>query len=72
MWIGSFKVNTALNVTFTLLLVTFILDIHFGYPIFKVIGGYVGILTAPAAWYTSAAGILNMTFQETVVPVNKS
>ena len=73
MWIGSFKINTALNVTFTLLLITFILlDIgHFGYPIFNIAGGYVGILTALAAWYTSAAGLLNIIFGETVVPTQR-
>ena len=71
MWIGSFKTNKALLVTFTLLLATFILlDIgHFGDPKFNVIGGFMGVATAIAAWYTSAAGIINTTFGKTVLPI---
>jgi uncharacterized protein len=33
------------------------------------IGGYVGVLTALVAWYTSAAGVLNGMRGRTVVPV---
>lgn len=71
MWIGSIKTNKALLITFTLLLATFILlDIgHFGDPKFNMIGGYMGVATAIAAWYTSAAGIINTTFGKTVLPL---
>ena len=31
-------------------------------------GGYVGLLTALAAWYASFAGVTNFTFQRTVLP----
>ena len=71
MWIGSFALNNGLLVTFTLLLITFILlDIgHVGNPVFNKFGGYVGLATAFAAWYCSAAGILNTVYKKTVLPI---
>jgi succinate-acetate transporter protein len=33
------------------------------------IGGYLGLVTALAAWYASAAGVLNDTVGPTVLPV---
>ena len=33
------------------------------------LGGYAGILTAFAAWYTSAAGIFNTVFGRVILPV---
>ena len=33
------------------------------------IGGYVGIATAIAAWYASAAVVINTNFGRTVLPV---
>ena len=35
------------------------------------IGGYIGILTALVAWYTSAAGVLNGLKGKAVLPVGK-
>lgn len=71
MWLGSFKTNTGLLVTFTLLLLTFILlDIgHLSNPAFNKAGGYCGILTAMTAWYVSAAGVLNTVYDRVVLPV---
>ena len=71
MWVGSIRTNKALCVTFTLLLITFIfLDLgHFGDPSWNKIGGMCGILTAFAAWYTSAAGILNTVYGKVVLPI---
>lgn len=71
MWIGSFGTNKALVVVFTLLLVTFILLTigAAGSPSSHTIGGYIGILTAIAAWYTSFAGVLNNTYGRVVLPV---
>jgi hypothetical protein len=71
MWIGTFGTNRALMVTFTLLLVTFILLTigATGNHTAHTLGGYVGILTAIAAWYTSAAGIWNTVFGRVVLPV---
>lgn len=65
MWIGSFGTNKALVIVFTLLLFTFIL-LDIGN---HVLAGYVGIVTALAAWYTSAAGIYNTVFGRVVLPV---
>jgi uncharacterized protein len=70
MWIGTFRLNRMLNITFTLLLITFVL---LDLTEFKIISGpmagYFGIATAFAAWYGSAAGILNPLFNKPVLPV---
>lgn len=71
MWLGSFGTNKALVVVFTLLLVTFILLTMgaAGSPSLHTLGGYIGILTAIAAWYTSFAGVVNNTLGRAVLPV---
>ncbi|MDD4237460.1 MAG: acetate uptake transporter [Desulfotomaculaceae bacterium] len=71
MWIGSFGTNKALVVTFTLLLLAFILLTigAAGSASAHTMGGYVGILTAIVAWYTSAAGVINNTYGRVVLPV---
>lgn len=33
------------------------------------LGGWFGLLTAALAWYTSAAGVINSTWQRTVLPL---
>lgn len=70
MWIATFKINTALLTVFTLLEITFVLlDVaEFGY-VSSVPGGLFGLMTAVAAWYTSAAGIINPIYGRTVLPV---
>lgn len=70
MWIGSFGTNKALVATFTLLLIAFILLTvgAAGSETAHTLGGYVGILTAFAAWYTSAAGIFNTVFGRVILP----
>jgi succinate-acetate transporter protein len=72
MWIGSFKVNTAVMIVFLLLASTFFLlglgDL-LGATAIGTIGGYVGLLTALAAWYASAAGVINHNYGRTVLPV---
>lgn len=71
MMLGSFRLNGALTATFVLLFLAFIfLTIGaFGTASMTTIGGYLGILTALMAWYTSAAGILNSTAGKVVLPV---
>jgi hypothetical protein len=71
MWIGTFALNKALVVVFSTLLVTFILlDIGAaGVPMAHTLGGYLGLVTAFAAWYTSAAGILNTLYGKVILPV---
>ncbi len=60
MFLGTFRVNTALVVVFGLLTLTFLaLTLaEFGVSGMGTIGGYLGIVTALAAWYTAASGIL--------------
>jgi len=66
MFVGSFKQNTALVVVFALLLVTFLLLAlgAFGAGALTTLGGWLGIVTALAAWYTALAtigqGVLNL------------
>jgi succinate-acetate transporter protein len=72
MWIGSFGVNTAVMLVFLLLATTFfVLGIGdlIGNDAIGVIGGYLGIVTAIVAWYTSAAGVINTTLGRAVLPV---
>jgi len=71
MWIGSFATNKALLTTFTLLLIAFILLTigAAGNVAAHTWGGYIGILTALVAWYTSAAGVINTVNGRVVLPV---
>jgi uncharacterized protein len=60
MFLGTLRINMALVVVFAVLFVTFLaLTIGFlaGSPGLIQFGGYLGILTALAAWYTALAGI---------------
>lgn len=61
LWIGSWFIHTAMAVTFSLLLMGFILlDLgHFGFPVMNVVAGYVLIACALSAWYMMAAIIIN-------------
>jgi len=58
MWFGTFKANLGLFMTFLLLWITFFL-LGIGLMVNSTAlfhaGGYVGILTAIAAWYTGLA-----------------
>ncbi|WP_051316944.1 acetate uptake transporter [Ectobacillus panaciterrae] len=70
MWIGTFRLNRSLNIVFGLLLATFILlDLTEFKIISGPIAGYFGIGTALAAWYASAAGILNPLYGRDVLPI---
>lgn len=72
MWIGSWGVNAALGIVFTLLLATFILlaATEFTQSMgLRQIAGWVGIVTAASAWYVSAADVLNDTYGRTILPV---
>ncbi len=72
MWIASFRVTTAVMVVFLLLALTFFLlgigELS-GSSAIGQIGGYVGLATAIAAWYASAAGVINTNFGRAVLPV---
>jgi succinate-acetate transporter protein len=72
MLIASFRTNVALITTFSLLSITFVLlalgDLTTTPELTKV-GGFVGIATAIAAWYTSFAGVVSSTFGRSILPV---
>jgi succinate-acetate transporter protein len=72
MLLASFRTNGALVVTFVLLFVTFLfLTIGELGPstTWHQIGGWTGVATAIAAWYTALAGVLRATFKRQVLPV---
>jgi succinate-acetate transporter protein len=70
MWIGTFRINLALNIVFGLLLATFILlDLTEFHVISGPIAGYFGLATAFAAWYASAAGIINPLYSKDILPI---
>ncbi len=72
MMIGSLRTNMALITVFVLLFITYVvLTIAeiLGVSGLGVLGGYLGIATALAAWYTSAAGVINSVSGKTVLPV---
>lgn len=64
MFIGTLRINMALMAVFGLLFLTFlalaVAELGGG-SIFGTIGGWLGILTAIAAWYTALSGILGRT-----------
>ncbi len=74
LWIGSMRIHGAMAITFTLLLIGFVLlDIgHFGDPIYNKIAGYELIVCALAAWYMMARIILNDLFGREVLPAGKA
>ena len=72
MTLAALKTNGAVLVVFILLTITFVLlgagnsggnagTIHWG--------GYLGVVTAIAAWYASFAQVINSTFGKTVAPL---
>ena len=74
MLIASFRVNPAVMLVFLLLTTTFfVLGIGdlLGNMLVRHIGGYVGLATAIAAWYASAADVINDTFGQTILPVGE-
>ncbi len=78
MFIASLRTSGAVALTFFLLTITFIL-LAIGMSALQggtaetnntvKLGGYVGIATAIAAWYASAAAVINSTFGRTILPV---
>jgi len=60
-WVGSLFIHKAMTITFSLLLIGFILlDLgHFGFPIMNKVAGFELILCAFSAWYMMASIIIN-------------
>ena len=71
MTIASTRVSGAVLLVFVLLTVTFVLltiGAFRGNADITKAGGWVGIVTAAAAWYASFAGVVNETFRKTIMP----
>jgi len=73
LWVGSMRLNGALALTFTLLLIGFILlDLaHFGFPNLTVVAGYELMACAAMAWYIMAHLIFADVFGRDILPVGK-
>ena len=74
MLIFSLFVNKAVFSVFLTLEITELILIigNFGSSTSAIkLGGYLGIITAATAWYTSAAGVLNGLAGRHVIPVGK-
>jgi succinate-acetate transporter protein len=72
MFIASLRTTGAIAVVFALLTATFFLlgiGDWAGVSGITKLGGWVGLITALAAWYASFAGVTNATFDRTVLPV---
>jgi uncharacterized protein len=76
MLLGSLRVNTAVFMVFLTLEITEILLVigffnlsHGGTAWWLHAGGWLGIVTAAVAWYTSAAGVMNGVAGRVVLPV---
>jgi succinate-acetate transporter protein len=71
MWIASFRTTGVLLVIFGVLLITLVfLDVGVlhGSSFWLKAGGWAGLVTAAAAWYGSATGVVNHTFARQVLP----
>jgi succinate-acetate transporter protein len=72
MFIASLRTTAAVALVFALLAVTFIVlgigNVGGNADVIKA-GGYIGIVTAVAAWYASFAVVVNSTFGRTIMPV---
>ncbi len=78
MFIASLRTTGAVALVFLLLAITFIV-LGIGNSALAggtsatnstiKLGGYIGIITAVAAWYASFAGVINSTFGRVVAPV---
>jgi len=72
MFVGTFRLNKALQVTFGLLVVLFALLIAgdlTGNASVTVTAGWEGILCGAAAFYTGIAQVLNEVYARTVMPL---
>jgi len=73
MWIPAMRIHGAMAITFTLLLIGFILlDLaHFGYPDLTKVAGYELMLCAASALYMMAHVIYAQVFGRNILPVGK-
>jgi len=73
MWFPAMKIHGAMAITFTLLLIGFILlDLaHFGFSAMTKVAGYELMLCAASALYMMAHAIFAQVFGRDVLPVGK-
>ena len=73
MFCASLRTTGAVALVFFLLAITFVLlawgDMGSGNTSIHKAGGWVGLLTAIAAWYASFAAVMNSTWGRVVLPV---
>ncbi len=72
MTVAALRVSGAVLLVFALLTATFVLLAIGKVGAHETVthwGGYLGLATAAAAWYTSCAAVVNSTFGRTVLPV---
>ena len=72
MTVAALRVNVATLLVFVFLTLTFLVlaaGEAAGAHGVAHIGGYLGLVTAVLAWYTSFAGVTNFTWKRTVIPV---
>ncbi len=73
MWIASWRVHSAMAITFFLLLLGFFLLVigHFVNPVWNIVAGYELMLCAFSAMYMMGGIIINDLAGKTVVPFGK-
>ena len=73
MWIPAMRVHGMMGLTFTLLVIGFLLlDLaHFGYPGLTVVAGYELMLCALCALYMMASIIYQQVFGRVILPLGK-
>ena len=73
LWVGSLRISKALALTFTLLLLGFILlDLaHFGYPAMAKVAGFELMACAFSAWYIMASIISKDLAGRDLLPVGE-
>lgn len=72
MMIAALRVNVAVLAVFVFLFLTFIALVIGAWAdsgVFTKVGGWLGLITAAIAWYTSFSIVVNATFKKTVLPV---
>jgi uncharacterized protein len=72
MFVASLRTTAAVSLVFILLAITFIvlgIGNADGHESIVKLGGWLGLVTALAAWYASFAEVTNATFGRTVFPV---
>ena len=72
MTIAAARVNGVVLAVFVVLTLTFValtIGIWSETSVIKLLGGWLGLITAALAWYGSCAGVANATWKRTLLPV---